>query len=35
MVASHGSLRDDYEVSCQEADLVVESAMAAGAWGHG
>ncbi|OPZ48581.1 MAG: Galactokinase [bacterium ADurb.BinA028] len=33
MVASHESLRDDYEVSCQELDLVVESAMAAGAWG--
>ena len=33
MVASHESLRDDYEVSCQELDLVVKTAMDAGAWG--
>jgi galactokinase len=33
MLASHTSLRDDYEVSCRELDLVVESAMAAGALG--
>jgi galactokinase len=31
--ASHGSLRDDYEVSCPELDLAVESAKAAGALG--
>ncbi|HEY8718277.1 galactokinase [Pengzhenrongella sp.] len=31
--ASHISLRDDYEVSCVELDLVVESARAAGALG--
>ena len=30
---SHASLRDDYEVSCRELDLVVESARAAGALG--
>jgi galactokinase len=28
MVASHNSLRDDYEVSCEELDFLVESAMA-------
>jgi galactokinase len=28
MVASHKSLRDDYEVSCPELDFLVESAMA-------
>jgi len=33
MNASHASLRDDYEVSCRELDLVVESARAAGAVG--
>jgi galactokinase len=33
MLASHASLRDDYEVSCRELDLVVESAVAAGALG--
>lgn len=27
MVASHNSLRDDYEVSCKELDLLVEAAM--------
>jgi galactokinase len=31
--ASHTSLRDDYEVSCRELDLVVETARAAGALG--
>lgn len=31
--ASHASLRDDYEVSCRELDLVVEAARAAGALG--
>jgi galactokinase len=30
---SHRSLRDDYEVSCPELDLVVEAALAAGAAG--
>ena len=33
MYASHASLRDDYEVSCLELDLVVETARAAGAIG--
>jgi galactokinase len=33
MLASHASLRDDYEVSCRELDLVVDTAMAAGALG--
>ncbi|HEU4330924.1 MAG TPA: galactokinase [Lapillicoccus sp.] len=32
-VASHISLRDDYEVSCLELDLVVDSAMRSGALG--
>ncbi|WP_404384415.1 galactokinase [Knoellia locipacati] len=32
-VASHESLRDDYEVSCTELDLVVDTAMAQGAFG--
>ena len=32
-VASHESLRDDYEVSCLELDLVVDTAMATGALG--
>jgi galactokinase len=31
--ASHASLRDDYEVSCPELDLVVDAARAAGALG--
>jgi UDPglucose--hexose-1-phosphate uridylyltransferase len=31
--ASHASLRDDYEVSCHELDLAVESALDAGALG--
>ena len=33
MNASHESLRDDYEVSCTELDVVVEAARAAGALG--
>ncbi|MDQ1667838.1 MAG: galactokinase [Actinomycetota bacterium] len=33
MVASHESLRDDYEVSCDELDTAVESALVAGALG--
>jgi len=33
MDASHTSLRDDYEVSCAELDVAVESARAAGALG--
>ena len=32
-VASHESLRDDFEVSCDELDAAVESALAAGALG--
>ncbi|MFW5469311.1 galactokinase [Knoellia sp. CPCC 206435] len=32
-VASHESLRDDYEVSCTELDLVVDTALAHGALG--
>ncbi|MBQ0987278.1 galactokinase [Streptomyces sp. F63] len=33
LTAGHASLRDDFEVSCPELDLVVESACAAGALG--
>jgi galactokinase len=33
MVASHGSLRDDYEVSCDELDVAVASSLEAGARG--
>ncbi|HZU56095.1 MAG TPA: galactokinase [Actinocrinis sp.] len=33
MTASHASLRDDFEVSCEELDVVVEAALAAGAHG--
>lgn len=33
MWASHASLRDDYEVSCRELDVMVEAARAAGAIG--
>jgi galactokinase len=33
MTASHASLRDDYEVSCDELDLVVDVAVAQGALG--
>jgi galactokinase len=32
-LASHASLRDDFEVSCPELDLAVETATAAGALG--
>jgi galactokinase len=32
-VDSHASLRDDYEVSCRELDLVVDTALRAGALG--
>lgn len=31
--ASHASMRDDYEISCKELDLAVETACAAGALG--
>jgi galactokinase len=31
--ASHASMRDDFEISCAELDLAVESARAAGALG--
>jgi galactokinase len=33
MYASHASLRDDYEVSCQELDILVEIARALGPGG--
>lgn len=33
MLASHASLRDDYEVSCAELDAMVEACMGAGAIG--
>lgn len=33
MVASHASLRDDFEVSCDELDVAVEAALTAGAYG--
>jgi galactokinase len=33
LTASHASLRDDFEVSCAELDLVVAAALAAGAHG--
>jgi galactokinase len=33
LTASHASLRDDFEVSCAELDIVVEAALAAGAHG--
>jgi galactokinase len=33
MTASHESLRDDYEVSCAELDVVVDTALAQGALG--
>ncbi|MFW6186543.1 MAG: galactokinase [Actinomycetota bacterium] len=33
LAASHNSLRDDYEVSCPELDLAVNTALAAGAIG--
>ena len=33
LVAAHGSMRDDYQASCPEADFLVASAMRQGAWG--
>ncbi|MGE0353981.1 MAG: galactokinase [Gemmatimonadales bacterium] len=33
LVEGHASLRDDYQSSCAEADLLVESAVRHGAWG--
>jgi galactokinase len=33
MLASHASMRDDFEISCAELDAVVETAMAGGAVG--
>lgn len=33
LTASHESLRDDFEVSCEELDVTVEAALAAGALG--
>lgn len=33
LTASHASLRDDYDVSCAELDLAVDTALAAGALG--
>ena len=33
LVASHASMRDDYEISCPELDLAVDAALAAGAAG--
>ncbi|MFE7631392.1 galactokinase [Kocuria sp. NPDC057446] len=33
LVASHASMRDDYEISCPELDLAVDTALAAGAVG--
>jgi galactokinase len=33
LTSAHASLRDDYEVSCRELDLAVETALAAGAAG--
>ena len=33
MTASHSSLRDDYQVSCDELDVVVDTALARGALG--
>ncbi|MEW2221951.1 galactokinase [Streptomyces sp. NPDC006990] len=33
LTAGHASLRDDFRVSCEELDLVVDSALAAGALG--
>jgi galactokinase len=33
LTASHASLRDDFEVSCEELDVVVDAALAAGAHG--
>ena len=33
LTASHVSLRDDYEVSCEELDVIVETALSASAFG--
>ena len=33
MTASHDSLRDDYQASCEEADVLVEAAVKLGAYG--
>ena len=33
LTASHESLRDDFEVSCDELDVAVEAALSAGALG--
>ena len=33
MLASHASMRDDFEISCRELDLAVETARASGALG--
>lgn len=33
MTSSHASLRDDFEASCEEADVLVEAAVQLGAWG--
>jgi galactokinase len=33
MTEAHASLRDDYEASCEEADVLVEAATKLGAWG--
>jgi galactokinase len=33
MYSAHASLRDDFEASCEEADVLVEAARKLGAWG--
>ncbi len=33
MSAAHESMRDDFEASCEEADVLVEAALTLGAWG--
>ena len=33
MIAAHGSMRDDFEASCEEADVLVEAAVKLGAYG--
>ncbi len=33
LIGSHRSLRDDFEVSCPELDLAVDTCLAQGAWG--
>jgi galactokinase len=33
MTEAHASLRDDYQASCEEADVLVEAATKLGAWG--